>query len=224
MTLPGTDKPAEKLTPPQPARPPGLLRRWRAAYVRSSPLGKTVHELGLAYLGYFALLPLTLLVPELAMSENNAGGIDSVFQDALDSTNLYLALAGAALLLAVLVPVLEELIFRGIPLLLRLGLWRVLPARYHRAVTLAVGLGAAVIFARSHNLLPGTLPLPQLWLGLLTWHAASTRGLRYSMLLHGLNNAVVVALVGAMLLSLGPEALQGAPAEPVPVPIPAPAP
>ncbi|MDO4264147.1 MAG: hypothetical protein Q4C67_08105, partial [Deinococcus sp.] len=72
-------------------RPPGLLRRWRAAYARSSPLGKTVHELGLAYLGYFALLPLTLL-------------------------------------LAVLVPVLEELIFRGIPLLLRLGLWRVLPA------------------------------------------------------------------------------------------------
>ncbi|MDO4264148.1 MAG: hypothetical protein Q4C67_08110, partial [Deinococcus sp.] len=89
---------------------------------------------------------------------------------------------------------------------------------------LTVGLGAAVIFARSHNLLPGTLPLPQLWLGLLTWHAASTRGLRYSMLLHGLNNAVVVALVGALLLSLGPEALQGAPAEPVPVPTPAPAP
>ncbi|GHG00980.1 hypothetical protein GCM10017783_11460 [Deinococcus piscis] len=221
MSLPsaGPDLVGPPPVPLPPSRLPGPVRRWQAAYARSSPFGKTLRELGLAYLGYFLLLPLTLLVPGLAMSDDNAAGIDGVFQEALGSTNLPLALAGVALLLAVVVPVIEELIFRGIPLLLRLGLWRALPARHHRAVTLVLGLVSAVVFAQAHNLVPGTLPLPQLWLGLLTWYAASTRGLRYSMLLHGLNNAVVVALV-SLLLAAGPDVLQGTPAESVPVPVP----
>ncbi|ADY26683.1 Abortive infection protein [Deinococcus proteolyticus MRP] len=225
MTLPGTDTDRPAAPPPAPpAWLPAPLRRWQAAYARSGPLGKTLRELGLAYLGYVLLLPLTLLVPELAMSEDNAAGIDSVFQDALGGTNPYLALAGAALLLTVVVPVTEELIFRGIPLLLRLGLLRVVPPGWARGLSLGIGLVSAVVFASVHNLMPGTLPLPQLWLGLLTWHAASTRGLRYSMLLHGLNNAVVVSLFILMMLVLGPQALQGAPAGDVPLPpLPVPA-
>ncbi|MFC6616940.1 CPBP family intramembrane glutamic endopeptidase [Deinococcus radiophilus] len=187
---------------------PAAVSRWQAAYARASPVGKTWRELGLAYLGYAALLPLTLLVPELSMSEDNAGGIEGMFSDALSGPHFYLALAGFFLLLAVAVPIAEELIFRGVPLLLRLGVQRVLPQTSWRVVSAVIGVGSAVVFARMHNLIPGTLPLPQLWLGLLAWHAASTRGLRYSMLLHGLNNAVVALLLILMVLAVGLEALQ----------------
>lgn len=207
---------------PSRATLPGPLQRWREAYAQASPLGKTWRELGLAYLGYFVLLPLTMLFPQFAMSEDNAAGIDSAFAEALSGGNMWLALGGFVVLLAVLVPIVEESLFRGIPLLLRLGLGRVLPAAWHRTISLVIGVVSAVVFASAHNLVPGTLPLPQLWLGLLAWHAASTRGLRYSMLLHGLNNAVVALVLIGLFLLFGPEVVLDMPAESVPTaPVPA---
>lgn len=192
------------------------LQRWRSAYDHATPLGKTWRELLAAYLGYLLLLPLTLFFPDLAMSEENAQGINNEFEQALRGDQLPLALGGFFLLIAVVVPVVEELIFRGIPLLLRLGLGRVLPAAWLGRVSLVLGILSAVVFAGAHNLVPGTLPLPQLWLGLLAWHAASTRGLRYSMLLHGLNNAVIALLLIGLVLLVGPEAMLNMPAEAVP--------
>ncbi|WP_261664342.1 CPBP family intramembrane glutamic endopeptidase [Deinococcus sp. Marseille-Q6407] len=223
MPQPASEPPVSVPPPEPPGRRPGLLRRWQLAYAQASPLGKTVRDLGLAYGGYLLLLPLTLL-PQFAMSEDNAAGIGEAFQTGLGGSNPYLILAGAALLLTVLAPVVEELLFRGIPLLLRLGLDRVLPARFHRAVSAVLGVASAVVFAQSHNLMPGTLPLPQLWLGLLTWRAASTRGLRYSMLLHGMNNGVVVIIFLLLFLTLGPDVLQdvSTPAQALPLLSPAP--
>ncbi|MFC6590724.1 hypothetical protein ACFP81_00840 [Deinococcus lacus] len=100
------------------------LDRWKQSYDAATPLGKTWRELGLLYLGYLLVAPLTFLVPNLSMSEDNAAGISELLPQDLSGPQLWLTLAGFLALLSVVAPLGEELVFRGLPLLLLLLLRR----------------------------------------------------------------------------------------------------
>lgn len=111
------------------------------------------------------------------------------------------------LLVAVLIgPLLEEAIFRGVPLLITNALKRsgrfepqkpirvlqwVLPAHW------LIGLLAALLFSVSHGLGDSYLhfPLPQFMAGLWFWWVAYSRGLRYSILMHGTYNLIPIGLL-----------------------------
>lgn len=104
------------------------------------------------------------------------------------------------LLLAVVgAPLLEESLFRGIPSAV---LRAVAKRRYHGFPQRCqfywpIGAAAALLFAVLHGAGSVTIhvPLPQLMVGMWSWHVVNTRGLRYSMLLHASYNAVPVGLV-----------------------------
>jgi membrane protease YdiL (CAAX protease family) len=108
------------------------------------------------------------------------------------------------LLVAVLIgPLIEEALFRGVPLLItnalkrsgrfdpqepiRIG-QRVLPAHW------LIGVLAALLFSVSHGLGDAYphFPLPQFIAGLWFWWVAYSRGLRYSILMHGTYNLIPV--------------------------------
>jgi hypothetical protein len=100
----------------------------------------------------------------------------------------WLALLG----IAVFFPLGEELVFRGVPMLV---LWlsaRKLPSleRANRPHAWVLGIVAAVVFSLAHGI--GStgfhLPLPQLGLGVWLWWIATRRGLGYSILAHGTYN------------------------------------
>jgi Type II CAAX prenyl endopeptidase Rce1-like len=100
----------------------------------------------------------------------------------------WLALLG----IAVFFPLGEELIFRGVPMLV---LWlsaRKLPSLERANSPFAWGLGivAAAVFSLAHGIGSSGfhLPLPQLGLGLWLWWIATRRGLGFSILAHGTYN------------------------------------
>jgi Type II CAAX prenyl endopeptidase Rce1-like len=100
----------------------------------------------------------------------------------------WLALLG----IAVFFPLGEELVFRGVPMLI---LWlsaRKLPSleRANLPQAWVLGIVAAVVFSLAHGI--GStgfhLPLPQLGLGVWLWWIATRRGLGFSILAHGTYN------------------------------------
>jgi Type II CAAX prenyl endopeptidase Rce1-like len=114
----------------------------------------------------------------------------------------WLALLG----IAVLFPLGEELIFRGVPMLV---LWlsaRKLPSleRANSPFAWVLGIVAAVVFSLAHGI--GStgfhLPLPQLVLGVWLWWIATRRGLGFSILAHGTYNFLpgVLAVFATNLL------------------------
>lgn len=112
----------------------------------------------------------------------------------------------ALLAIAVLFPLAEELVFRGVPMFV---LW--LSARSRAPLERAnlrrawvLGVTAAILFSLAHGL--GStgfhLPLPQLLLGVWLWWIATRRGLGYSILAHGTYNFLpgVLALLATNLI------------------------
>jgi Type II CAAX prenyl endopeptidase Rce1-like len=100
----------------------------------------------------------------------------------------WLALLG----IAVLFPLGEELIFRGVPMF---ALWlsaRKLPSleRANLPHAWVLGIAAAVVFSLAHGIDSAGfhLPLPQLGLGVWLWWIATRRGLGFSILAHGTYN------------------------------------
>ena len=96
------------------------------------------------------------------------------------------------ILTVIAAPCIEESLFRGLPcLLLRLvAQTRDLSQLRGHWLYWPLGTAAALIFAILHGLGDHKLhvPLPQLILGLWSWRVINTRGLRYSILLHGAYN------------------------------------
>ena len=174
-----------------PAQPDSVLAYYRGL----GATGKTIHEaLFLAMTAlWLSVLLSSLHLTALMASQENAKGLTD-----LEKMSPILLL-GAAVLLA---PCIEESLFRGLPfLVLRLVGGTLDPERL-RAQWLywPIGTAAALIFAIAHGAGDHTLhvPLPQLMLGLWSWHVINTRGLRYSILLHGTYNFLPTCL---MLLS-----------------------
>jgi Type II CAAX prenyl endopeptidase Rce1-like len=114
----------------------------------------------------------------------------------------WLALLG----IAVFFPLGEELIFRGVPMLVLWLTARKLPslerANLRRAWVL--GIVAAVVFSLAHGIgsVGFHLPLPQLGLGIWLWWIATRRGLGFSILAHGTYNFLpgVLAVFATNLL------------------------
>jgi membrane protease YdiL (CAAX protease family) len=114
----------------------------------------------------------------------------------------WLALLG----IAVFFPLGEELIFRGVPMLV---LWlsaRKLPSleRANLPFAWVLGIVAAVVFSLAHGIgsVGFHLPLPQLVLGVWLWWIATRRGLGFSILAHGTYNFLpgVLAVFATNLL------------------------
>ena len=102
------------------------------------------------------------------------------------------------LVAVVLAPVLEELVFRGVPLALFRRVRAGLGARAG-AVGWALGGTFAALFAVAHAFGGASFafPLPQFLLGLWSWRVALERGLPHSMLLHAVYNFVPAAILAA---------------------------
>lgn len=96
-------------------------------------------------------------------------------------------------------PVLEESLFRGLPFLIMRGLsrWGEMDNATRQVVFWGFGGCAAVLFAFAHANSGASfhLPLPQFLFGLWSWHVINTRGLRYSILLHGTHNLLLSTLL-----------------------------
>jgi hypothetical protein len=129
-------------------------------------------------------------VNENAKKQASEGPINSPQSPLLDflASSPWLALLG----IAVLFPLCEELIFRGVPMLV---LWlsaRKRPSleRANRPHAWVLGVVAAIVFSLAHGI--GStgfhLPLPQLGLGIWLWWIATRRGLGFSILAHGTYN------------------------------------
>ena len=114
----------------------------------------------------------------------------------------WLALLG----IAVMFPLGEELVFRGLPMFV---LW--LSARKRPSLERAnlpqawvLGVVAAVLFSLAHGIGSAGfhLPLPQLGLGIWLWWIATRRGLGFSILAHGTYNFLpgVLAVFATNLL------------------------
>ena len=100
----------------------------------------------------------------------------------------WLALLG----IAVLFPLGEELVFRGVPMFV---LWlsaRKIPSleRANLPFAWVIGIAAAVVFSLAHGIGSAGfhLPLPQFILGVWLWWIATRRGLGFSILAHGTYN------------------------------------
>ncbi len=95
-------------------------------------------------------------------------------------------------------PILEEVAFRWLPILLF-------------GKSMIVGVIISLIFALIHGLHDKKgnfiLPLPQFILGLVFWNVATTHGLSSAILVHGLFNAVALTMA---LLTLKPESYYAA--------------
>lgn len=175
--------------PPLPPAPP-----------RQSVLSKIARTVGEAFALFFIMIFLVgvlhaLHADFLMPSQDQAQGVASRL------TASPAKLLVAAVLLA---PLLEELFFRGIPMLL-MRLTTKAETRVRLIVWIVFGLASAVIFSSMHGLKQigtpphmrtvfQTLPLPQLVLGLWLWRVATQRGLQYSMLLHATFNLITFTL------------------------------
>lgn len=179
MTPITPELPVEAIAPEHPPEPDrqGLLRRTvlegAMLFVLSALIGSALQKFNL---GIFLA------------SEQNTNGISAVLK--LNP----LLLVGAGLIAA---PILEESLFRGLPYWLcqRFARPPRITARMSFQISWIVGISAALLFAAAHG--PGNLPVPQLMVGLWSWHVIRTRGLRYSMLLHAAYNFVPVLMITA---------------------------
>ena len=122
-------------------------------------------------------------------SEQNTKGIADLLKNPLE---LFFKVV-------VIAPLLEEVVFRGVPSLLLRRVWRV---RNRQSTSDAwywtLVIASSLLFAIMHGINDqGTihLPLPQLVVGFVLWRTAINRGLRYSILMHATYNSVVVGLV-----------------------------
>lgn len=85
-------------------------------------------------------------------------------------------------------PFREEILFRGLPILLARWLTKRLSPTAGRIAAVSIAVVSSLLFAWMHHPVPGAMPLPQLLLGALAWTVAWRQGLRYSVLLHVLVN------------------------------------
>jgi membrane protease YdiL (CAAX protease family) len=106
------------------------------------------------------------------------------------SSNPWLAL----LAIVVLFPLGEELLFRGVPMLVLWWSGRTKPVleRANSPWAWALGVVAALMFSLAHGVgSPGFhLPLPQLFLGVWLWWVVTRRGFGYGILAHGTYNLI----------------------------------
>lgn len=131
-------------------------------------------------------LGLTSLLP----SNANLEGIESLSR---------LGPLQLVLIAVVVAPVLEETLFRGLPF----WVWRTVAARLplrdgrREMIGWIIGGATAICFALAHGIGSHTihLPLPQLLMGFWLWHVINRRGMRYSILLHGVYNLIPALLV-----------------------------
>lgn len=161
-----------------------------AFYRRQGPLGRTLLEaLGLLAVNLVLGALIGLLGLPLVPSQENVEGLEG-----LRALGPLVLLAFGVLIL----PPLEELVFRGVPL----GLLRLLGGG--RVLFWLLGLLGAALFALAHALTlePGGsalavsgFPLPQFVLGLWSWRVATSRGLGYSVVLHMAYNLVPILLL-----------------------------
>lgn len=100
---------------------------------------------------------------------------------------------------ALVAPFYEELLFRGVPILLARSLERIFRPIEGRTAVVAIALASTLLFAWMHHRVVEALPMPQLLFGTLAWFSAWRWGLRYSILLHVLVNLL---LFGGFLFRL----------------------
>lgn len=137
-------------------------------------------------------LPLGLLILALRLDFLRASDANVEGLEMLRDLSPWLLLGVAALL----APLVEEALFRGLP---RLAYRAADPQARNRVAFWAVGSLPIIVFAWLHSLGGAvlTLPIPQLLLGLWAWKVVNERGLRYAILLHGTYN-LVPALVAVL--------------------------
>lgn len=99
-------------------------------------------------------------------------------------------------------PVLEELMFRGLPILIARFAERRLSPSAGRGVALLIAAMATLLFAWVHHPVVGAMPLPQLVFGALAWTVAWRWGLRYSVLLHLCVNLIFMFLIVERIMML----------------------
>ena len=162
-----------------------------------SKIARTIGEAFALFLvvGVLMVVLQALHADFLMPSKDQSNGVENLI--AASPARLFFAAV-------IVAPLLEELIFRGIPMLLmRLSTKAETRARF--VFWIVFGIASAVLFSSMHGLkqvgVPPhlrtvfqTLPLPQLVLGLWLWRVATQRGLQYSMLLHGTFNLVTFTL------------------------------
>lgn len=114
----------------------------------------------------------------------------------LHNSKFWRLLAIAAYQSVVRAPLREEVLYRGLPILLARFAERRLPSKAGRIVILVIAALASLDFASIHNPMPWTMPLPQLSFGIGAWWVAWNRGIRYSILMHfAVNLIFLVAMV-----------------------------
>lgn len=102
------------------------------------------------------------------------------------------------LLFTVLIgPFIEELLFRGLPLVIFSSLRS--PFSYW-----LLGLTSAVLFSMAHGGSAQNFPLTHFIAGLVYWKVAVERGLSHAVLLHALNNSMV-SLISLVAMVIGVE-------------------
>jgi len=157
-------------------------------YQSRPPLVKTLID----FVWLFFLVELPILVLAVAFSLDFLGpreDYEPQFSiEGLDPTDL--------LRIVLITPFIEELVFRGLPLVIYSSL------KSHFSYWL-LGLSSAVLFAMLHGGSAQNFPLNHFVAGLVYWKIAVERGLSHAVLLHALNNLTVGLIV------LGATALGG---------------
>lgn len=94
----------------------------------------------------------------------------------------------SAVIIVIIAPVIEELVFRS-------------PAYFLRKVSTGWywGIGALIsaLFAMAHGM--AIIPLPQFISGLFFWYLVRKRGLKHSIIAHASNNAIACAIIAYFL-------------------------
>jgi|GEM_PF-4015965 len=179
-------------TESQGAEVPALPPSDPSFYERLGPAGRTVVEaMAIAAINMVLALVLQSLHLQLFLAApENVHSIELLRK--INPAVLFVLAVAIA-------PVLEESLFRGLPFLIMRGLsrWGEMQDITRQVVFWGLGGCAAVLFAFAHANSGASfhLPLPQFLFGLWSWHVINTRGLRYSILLHGVHNLLLSTLL-----------------------------
>jgi membrane protease YdiL (CAAX protease family) len=158
---------------------------------RTNHVRRTMLE-AIYVLGFNLVLTLLLYMMNLSFFMPSSGNTQGL--ERLSKNPLLLLVLGV-----IVAPLIEELLFRGVPFVLFRAVqrWNGWGEKGRQTLCWTLGGMAAVLFAVAHGI-EGTkvhLPLPQLVLGLWSWHVINQRGLRYSILLHATYNSLPVGFM-----------------------------